>query len=86
MQHIDDRFKPLKQPRIASPEFTKCPGLFLEYINDRIGAITTIDTVGEWVVAEIFPSLLGVLDQGSIEKGLEVRERGGCMRSGGHVG
>jgi hypothetical protein len=84
MQHIDDRFEPLEQSRIASPEFAKCPGLFLEYIKDRIGVITGIDPVGKGVVAEIFPSLLGVLGHGCIEKGPEVGGRGGCIEIGGH--
>ena len=72
MQHIDDRSEQLEQFSIALHEFIKRPGLFLEYIKDRIGAIATIDPVGEWVVAEILPSLPGVVCQGSIEKRLEV--------------
>jgi hypothetical protein len=57
MQHVDDRSEPLEQFGIAVHEFTKRPGLFLKYVDDRIRAITTIDPVGEWVVAEIFPGL-----------------------------
>ena len=72
MQHIDDRSKPLEQFGITLPEFVKHPGLFLEYIKDRIGAVTAIDLGGEWVVAEIFPTLLCVLLQGSIEKSSEI--------------
>ena len=84
MQHIDDRSKPLEQFGIAVLEFIKRPGLFLEYIEDRIGALATIDPVGEWMVAEIFPSLLGVLGQGNVENGLEVGGRGGCIGNRGH--
>ena len=62
MQHIDERSEPLEQFGIAVPEFIKSPGLFLEYIKDRIWAVAVINLVSEWVVAEIFPSLLGVLD------------------------
>ena len=72
MQHIDDRYQPLEQFSIAFPKFIKRPGLFLEYIKDRIRAIAAIDPVGEWVIAEIFPSLLGILGQGRIENSLEV--------------
>jgi len=61
MQHIDDRFEPLEQIGIAVLKSTKRSRLFLKYIKDRIGAVATIDLVSEWVVAEIFPSLLGVL-------------------------
>jgi hypothetical protein len=61
MQHINDRPEPLEQFCIAPPEFFKRPGLFLKYIKDRIRAVATIDPVGEWVVAEIFPCLLGVV-------------------------
>ena len=78
MQHIDDRSEPLEQFCITLLEFVKRPGLFLECIEDRIRAVTTIDLGGEWVVAEIFPTLLCVLLQGGIKKGLEI---GGC---GGH--
>jgi hypothetical protein len=84
MQHIDDGSEPLEQFGVAIPEFIKRPGLFLEYIEDRIGAVAAIDPVGEWVVAEIFPSLLDVLCQCSIEKGLEVGGRGGYIGRRGH--
>jgi hypothetical protein len=84
MQHFDDRSEPLQQFGIALPEFIKRPGLFLEYIKDRIGVVATIDPVSEWVVAEIFSSLLGVLGQGSIENGLEAGGRGGCIGSREH--
>ena len=82
MQHINDWSEPLKQFGISVPEFNKRPGLFFEYIKNRIGAVTTVDPVGKWVIAKIFPSLLGVLGQGSIEKSLEVGGCGGCI--GGH--
>jgi hypothetical protein len=75
MQPFDNGSEPLEQLGIAFPEFLKRPGLFLEYLEDRIGAVAAIDFVGEWMVAKIFPSLLGVVRQGSIEKVLEV---GGC--------
>ena len=80
MQHVDDRSEPLEQFGIAVHEFTKRPGLFLKYIEDRIEAIATTDPVGKWVVAEILPSLLGVVCQGSIEKRLEVGRRS-CIKS-----
>jgi len=43
IQHFDDRFEPLEQFGIALPEFVKLSGLFLEYVKDRIGAVTTIE-------------------------------------------
>jgi hypothetical protein len=55
--------------------------LFLEDIKDRIGAIAFIDLIGKRMAAEICPSFLGVLVQGSIEKGLEVGGRGGHIGS-----
>ena len=61
MQHVDDGSEPPKQFGIAPLEFVKCPGLFLEYMKDRIGTVAAIDLGGEWVVTEIFPSLLSVL-------------------------
>jgi len=77
MQDLDDRFEQLEQFDIALlPEFVKLSGLFLEYGKDRIRVVATIDLGSEWVVAEIFASLLGVLRQGGIENRLEVRSRG----------
>jgi len=76
MQDIDNRSEPLEQSGIALPECNKPLGLFSEYLEDRIGAVAAIDPAGKCVSAEIFPSLLGVLGQGSIEKG-----RVGCIRS-----
>ena len=80
MQHIDNRSEQLEQFGITLHKFIKRPELFFEYIKDIIGAIATIDPVGEWVVAEIIlPSLLGVISQGSIEERLEVGRRS-CIR------
>ena len=36
------------------------------------------------MVAEIYLSLLGIFDQGSIEDSFKVRETGGRIRSRGH--
>jgi hypothetical protein len=47
----------------------------LKDIKDGNGG--SIGSVGEWVVAEIFPGLFGVLCQGMVEKRLEVGGRGG---------
>jgi hypothetical protein len=80
MQHIDNRTEPLEQFGIAVSEFIKSSGLFLEYMKDIIGAVAAVDLVGEWVAAEIFPSLFGVVRQGSVEKRLEVGGRGVCIR------
>ena len=84
MQHIDEGSEPLEQFDITRPEFVKRLGLFLEDIKDRIGSVAAINPSSERVAAEIFPSLLGVLCQGSIEKNLEVGGRGGCIRNQGH--
>jgi hypothetical protein len=81
MQHVDDGFQPLKHINI---ELFKCTGLFLKYIKDRIGAIAAIDPDGEWVVAEIIPSLGGVLRQGCVKEHLKVGESGGCGTYRGH--
>ena len=86
VQHIDDGSKPPKQFGIAILEFVKRPGLFLEYMKDRIRTIAAIDLGGEWVVAEIFPSLLSVLLQGSMEKSRESASGRceGCIGRRGH--
>lgn len=84
MQHIDDRCEPFEQLGIAVFEFIKCLGLGSEYMEDRIGAVAAINPVGEIVVAEIFPSLLGVLRQGSVEEGLKVGGREGHVGRQGH--
>jgi hypothetical protein len=84
MQDLNDRFEPLEQFDIALPEFVEHSGLFLEYGNDRIRVVATIDLGSKWVVAEIFASLLGVLCQGGIENRLEVIGSGSCISSRGH--
>jgi hypothetical protein len=80
MHNIDDRPEPLEQFGVSLPEFVKLPCLFFK---DRIGIVTAIDLVGGSVVAEIFPSLLGVLRQRSTEKRLKVGGRG-CVGTRGH--
>ena len=72
MQHFDNRSEPIEQFGIALFEFVKPFCLLSEYIKNRIGAVTAIYLGGEWVVAEIFAGLLGVLHQGSIEKHIKV--------------
>ena len=75
VQYFDDGSEPPNQFIVIVPlDFVKRPGLFLEYMDDRIGAIAAIKLGGEWVVGEIFPGLFTVLLQGSIEKN---REGGG---------
>lgn len=61
MQDLDDRVEPLEQYDIALPELVKLSGLFLKYGKNRIRIVATIDLGSEWVVAEIFASLLGVI-------------------------
>lgn len=84
MQDLDNRFEPLEQFDIAVPEFVKCSGLLLEYCNNRIRVIATIDLGSEWVVAEVFAGLLCVLRQGGIKNRLKVRGSASCIRSRGH--
>jgi hypothetical protein len=43
MQNRDDIIEPLEQFGIALPEFVEFYGLFLEYVKDRIGTVTTIE-------------------------------------------
>ena len=43
MKHIDDWSEPLEQSGIALPEFVKRLCLLLEYVKDRLGAITAIE-------------------------------------------
>jgi hypothetical protein len=47
MQDLDDRFEPLEQFDIALPEFVKLSCLILEYGNDGIRVIATIDLGSE---------------------------------------
>jgi len=74
------RMKPLDQLGITIPEFIKYPGLLLEYRQDRIRRIASIDHVGKWMITEIFPSNFGVLGEGNIKESGEVGGRGGCIR------
>ena len=72
MQVTDDGFKPCDQLRIVVSEIVKLLDLFLEYCNDLIEWIASIDLRGEWVVAEIIPCLIDVLGQGVIEDSFEL--------------
>ena len=81
MQHVDDRSEVLEQSGIALSEFIEHFGLFFKYSDEGITVVTVIELGGKWVVAEIFPSLFGVLRQGNTENCLEVGGRGGCIRS-----
>ena len=38
--------------------------VLLKQAEDGIGGVTTLDLVGEWIFAEIYPGLLSVFIQG----------------------
>ena len=76
MQVTDDGLKPCDQLRIVVfSELVKFLGLILEYCNDLIEWIASIDLGGEFGVAEIIPRLIDVLGQGVIEDGFEIGRR-----------
>jgi len=71
MQPIDNRPEPLDQLGIAIPEFIERLGLRLEYGKNLIWRPASIDGSGQWVVAEILSSALGILVQSYVEEGFE---------------
>jgi hypothetical protein len=81
MQPIDNGGEPLDQLRIAIPEFVKCLGLFFEYSEDFIRRVASIEDSGEFMIAEILTSPLGVLFQGRIEESFEIGCIGGSIWS-----
>ena len=44
----------------------------MEYGEDRIRRVASIENIGKWVIAEVLPRAFGVLFQGVIEESLEV--------------
>ena len=72
MQETNDGLKACDQLRIVVSEIVKFLGLFLEYRNDLIEWIASIDLGGELMVAEIISRHIGVLGQGLIEDGFEL--------------
>ena len=72
MQPIDNRRERLDQLWITIPELIKGLGLHLEYSEDGIWRLASIDLGSQRVAAEILSSALGVLGQGYVEQGLEL--------------
>ena len=72
MQPIDNRCERLDQLQITIPELIKGLGLRLEYSENRIRRLASIDLGSQRVGAEIFSSALGILGQGYVKEGLEV--------------
>jgi hypothetical protein len=72
VQSIDDRPEPLDQLRIAIPEFIERLRLLLEYSEDRIWRVASIDGSSQWVIAKILTSALGVLCQSCVEESFEI--------------
>ena len=72
MQPIDNRREQVDQLGITIPELIKGLGLRLEYSENRIGRLASIDLSSQRVAAEILSSALGILDQGCVKEGLEV--------------
>ena len=73
MQPIDNGLEPLDQLGIATPEFIKGSGLRLEYSENVIRRLASIDGGSQWVVAKILSSAFGILGQGYLEEGFEGR-------------
>jgi len=71
MQPIDNRLEPLDQLWISIPEFIKGLGLCLEYSENVIGRLASINGDSKWVVSEILSSAFDVLGQGYVEEGFE---------------
>jgi len=71
MQPIDNRLEPLNQLGIAIPEFIKGLGLRLEYSENVIRRLASIDCGSQWVVAEILSCAFDVLGQSYLEEGFE---------------
>ena len=83
MQVTNDGLKPCDQLRIVVfSELVKFLGLFLEYCNDLIKWIVSIDLGGEFGVEEITPRLIGELGQGGID-GFELGLSRRCIMSRG---
>ena len=72
MQLIDNRCERLGQLGITVPELIKRLGLRLEYSENGIGRLASIDLGSQRVAAEILSSAPGILGQGYVEEGLEV--------------
>jgi hypothetical protein len=81
VQSIDNGCKELDQLGITIPEFIEVPGLLLEYLEDRIWRLASIDSGGDRVVAEILTCAFGILGQCGVEEGFELGRSGGCTRS-----
>jgi len=77
MQPIDKRPERLDQLGITVPELIKGLGLRLEYSENRIRRLASIDVGSQWVVSEILSSAFGILGQGGVEEGFEVGYWGG---------
>ena len=71
MQPIDNRPEPFDQLGITIPEFIKGLGLRLEYGENVIRRLASIDGGSQWVVAEILSSAFGILGQGYVKEGFE---------------
>ena len=71
MQPIDNRPEPLDQLGIAIPKFIERLRLRLEYSENVIRRLASIDGGSQWVVAEILSSAFGILFQSCVEEGFE---------------
>ena len=72
VQPIDNRRERLDQLWITIPELIKGLGLHLEYSEDGIRRLASIDLGSQRVAKEILSSALGILDQGCVEEDLEI--------------
>jgi hypothetical protein len=71
VQPIDNRPEPLDQLGIAIPKFIERLRLRLEYSENVIRRLASIDGGSQLVVAEILSCAFEVLGQGYLEEGFE---------------
>jgi hypothetical protein len=62
---------------ISIAKVVECLCFFLKKVKYCIGRTATSELGGDRIRGNVFPRLLGVLLQGSIEDSLELRRRGG---------
>ena len=83
MKSLNYRAKAADQVPIAFPIVFELACFVLKQVENRLGRVATLKFVGESIICDIYPCLLGIIGQ-SIEKELKIRRGNGCCGCRGH--
>ena len=84
MEDVDYWGKPVDQSTIPVPIFLETVCCFLKKVKDIIGRVAALKLVGEWIMTDIYPCVVGIVCE-SFGDQVKVRRRDCCRGHGSRI-